>query len=213
MSSLARKIARSQAKAAAKAVARPTTPTTAGVVRDAQGSMTVAWPPTVFGQGDSPNTAPAPVSADQAATDLTTMASCSVELAALIRAGVRAMGGLYGPMDVVVPVVHVESTDYRAHFGVPDESIPAVLSRHGYLSGLPRSVDEVVAALPWLASEIRGEQRDGRRARPDRQGLLLFCHADGAAEAVWFDLAEARRGGHADRSELVYDEGDRGYDG
>lgn len=132
---------------------------------------------------------------DRAISDLLLLAETSPALATLVRKAVR-QGGLAGPMDVAIPVVHVErGQEWLDNLSVMHGS-GVELSRWGYLNGQPFFWESL---RDYAAPDLGAERKEWMRVRPDRQSLLVFFHADGEVESVCFDLAPLSEG--AERAE------------
>jgi len=121
--------------------------------------------------------------------DLIAEAMNNQELAAMVRSAVRSKGGAFSPMDIVVPVVHVEQPGWMTHFSIRPGTGDSILAQDGYLSGPAFQWADAAASNNRLGELIHLERKLGQRVRPDKQALLAVFHADGDIEVAWFELA------------------------
>jgi hypothetical protein len=99
----------------------------------------------------------------------------------------KESGVLIGPMDLCLPIVHVENQEWTKFFGIEAGQFRAY-ARDGYLSGTPVLTQNVYNEVFFAREQMASELALGRRVRPDRQGTCVVFHADGTAEFFYFML-------------------------
>lgn len=104
-----------------------------------------------------------------------------------MRESMAATGRLMGPMDVCVPIVHVENQEWLRFFGI-EAGQERLYAMDGYLSGAAVLTENIHSEVFFVREQIASELALGRRAMPGRQGTAVVFHKDGTAEFFYFLL-------------------------